>query len=117
MSPSTSKEHQQQSPPVKCSLAGKTSSFNHWIDELTEFEETKIVPKVGGAQVSIEDALIKLEANRDIPNVVLSKFSGDPLGYADFIDRFKIHIHDKPHLTDDVRMIQLKMHTTMMQRE
>ena len=28
------------------------------------------------------------------------------------IDRFKIHIHDKPHLTDDVRMIQLKMHTT-----
>ena len=111
-SPSTSKEHQQQSPPVECSLAGKTSSFDHWIDELTEFEETKIAPKVGGAQVSIEDALIKLEANRDIPNVVLSKFSGDPLGYADFIDRFKIHIHDKPHLTDDVRMIQLKMHTT-----
>ena len=111
-SPSTSKEHQQQSPPVECSLAGKTSSFDHWIDELTEFEETKIAPKVGGAQVSIEDALIKLEANRDLPNVVLSKFSGDPLGYADFIDRFKIHIHDKPHLTEDVRMIQLKMHTT-----
>ena len=110
-STSTSKEH-QQSPPVECSLAGETSSFDHWIDELTEFEETKIAPKVGGAQVSIEDALIKLEANRDIPNVIQSKFSGDPLGYADFIDRFKIHIHDKPHLTDDVRMIQLKMHTT-----
>ena len=83
-SPSTSKEHQQQSPPVECGLVGKTSSFDHWIDELTEFEETKIAPKVGGAQVSIEDALIKLEANRDIPNVVLSKFSGDPLGYADY---------------------------------
>ena len=106
------KSTNNKAPPVECSLAGKTSSFDHWIDELTEFEETKIAPKVGGAQVSIEDALIKLEANRDIPNVVLSKFSGDPLGYADFIDRFKIHIHDKPHLTDDVRMIQLKMHTT-----
>ena len=38
------------------------------------------------------------------------KFSGDPLDYADFIDRFKIYIHDKPHLNDDMRMIQLKMH-------
>ena len=32
------------------------------------------------------------------------------MDYADFVDRFKIHIHDKPHLTDDMRMIQLKMH-------
>ena len=86
-SPSTSKEHQQQSPPVGSSLAGKTSSFNHWIDALTEFEETKIAPKVGGAQVSIEDALIKLEANRDIPNVILSKFSGDPLDTTDDAER------------------------------
>ena len=60
--------------------------------------------------MSIADALLKLEASRDIPNVTLTKFSGNPLDYADFVDRFKIHIHDKPHLTDDMRMIQLKMH-------
>ena len=29
-----------------------------------------------------------------------------------FIERFKLHIHDKPHLSDDVRMAQLKMHVT-----
>ena len=110
--PSTSTEQQPKSPPVGGDLAKKSSSFDHWIDELTEFEETKITPKVGSSQVSIEDALMKLEANRDIPNVVLSKFSRDPLGYADFIDRFKIHIHDKSHLTDDTQMIQLKMHVT-----
>ena len=62
--------------------------------------------------MSIADALLKLEASRDIPNVTLTKFSGNPLDYADFIDRFKIHIHDKPHLTDDMRMIQLKMHVS-----
>jgi hypothetical protein len=84
----------------------------HWIDELTEFEETKITSKVDSSQVSIEDALMKLEAKRDIPNVILSKFSGDTLGYTYFIDRFMIHIHDKSHLTDDTRMIQLKMHVS-----
>jgi hypothetical protein len=61
--------------------------------------------------MSIAGALLKLEASRDIPNVTLTKFSGNPLDYADFIDRFKIHIHDKPHLTD-MRMIQLKMHVS-----
>ena len=62
--------------------------------------------------MSIVDALLILEASRDIPNVTLTKFSGNPLDYADFIDRFKIHIHDKPHLTDDMRLIQLKMHVS-----
>ena len=51
-----------------------------------------------------------MEESRDIPNIPLVKFSGDPLDYADFIDHLKIHIHDKPHLNGDMRMIQLKMH-------
>ncbi|XP_028418117.1 uncharacterized protein LOC114544925 [Dendronephthya gigantea] len=84
--------------------------FDAWIDDLTEFKET-VLPEVSQA-VSIADALYKLEASRDIPTIKLPKFSGNALVYADFIDRFKIHIHDKPHLTDDRRMIQLKMHVT-----
>ncbi|XP_028395735.1 uncharacterized protein LOC114519763 [Dendronephthya gigantea] len=87
-------------------------TFDSWIDELKEFEETKVTLTDDGSQMSIADALLKLEASRDIPNVTLTKFSGNPLDYADFIDRFKIHIHDKPHLTDDMRMIQLKMHVS-----
>ena len=87
-------------------------TFDSWIDKLKEFEETKVTLSVDGSQMSIADALLKLEASRDIPNVTLTKFSGNPLDYADFIDRFKIHIHDKPHLTDDMRMIQLKMHVS-----
>ena len=88
------------------------TAFDSWIDEIKEFEETKITSTVDGSQMSVADALLKLEASRDIPNITLTKFSGDPLDYADFIDRFKIHIHDKPHLTDDMRMIQLKMHVS-----
>ena len=30
----------------------------------------------------------------------------------EFIERFKIHIHDEPHLSVDVRMAKLKMHVT-----
>ena len=85
-------------------------TFDSWIDKLKEFEETTL--PVDGPQMSIADALLKLEASRDIPNVIFTKFSGNPLEYADFIARFKIHIHDKPHLTDDMRMIQLKMHVS-----
>ena len=88
-------------------------SFDAWIDELTEFEETKIAtPQVDGSQLSIAEALLKLEARRDVPNITLTKFSGNPLEYVDYIDRFKTHIHDKAHLNDDTRMIQLKMHIT-----
>lgn len=31
---------------------------------------------------------------------------------VEFIEQIKIHIHDKRHLTDDMRMVQLKMHVT-----
>ncbi|CAB4031847.1 Hypothetical predicted protein [Paramuricea clavata] len=84
--------------------------FDAWLDDLVEFKET-VLPK-SSQSVSVADPLYKLEASKDIPTIKLPKFSGNALFYADFIDRFKIHIHDKPHLTDDMRMIQLKMHVT-----
>ena len=102
--PSTNAEEVTTSTP---------KSFDAWIDELTEFEETKIAtPQVNGSQLSIAEALLKLEARRDVPNITLTKFSGNPLEYVDYIDRFKTHIHNKAHLNDDTRMIQLKMHIT-----
>ncbi|XP_032229429.1 uncharacterized protein LOC116612993 [Nematostella vectensis] len=58
--------------------------------------------------MSIADALYKLEASKDIPTVALTKFDRNPLDYADFVDKFKIH--DKNYLSNNIRMIQLKMH-------
>jgi hypothetical protein len=60
--------------------------------------------------MSIAEALYKLEASKDIPTVKLIKYDGNSLTYVEFIERFKLHIHDKPHLSDDMRMVQLKMH-------
>ena len=40
------------------------------------------------------------------------KYDGKPLTYVEFIERFKLLIHDKPHISDDVRLAQLKMHLT-----
>ena len=62
--------------------------------------------------MSIAEALYKLEASKDIPNINLMTYDGEPLRYVEFMERFKLHIHDKPHLSDDVRMAQLKMHVT-----
>ena len=97
-------------PNVNPAPSVNSRPFDAWIDDLTEFNET-VLPESTQA-VSVADALYKLEASRDIPTIKLPKFSGNALSYADFIDRFKIHIHDKPHLTDDMRMIQLKMHVS-----
>ena len=38
------------------------------------------------------------------------KYDGNPLTYVEFIQSFKLLIRDKPHLSDDVRMAQLRMH-------
>ena len=80
-----------------------------WIDDLTEFQET-VLPKPSTENLTVAEALFKLEASKDIPSIKLPMFDGKPLQYTDFIERFKIHIHNKVHLTDDTRMIQLKMH-------
>ena len=85
-------------------------SFDHWIDELVEFKET-VFTRVNH-DMSVADALYRLEASKDIPTVQLNKFSGSPLGYVEFIEAFKIHIHNKCHLSDDIRMVQLRMHLT-----
>ncbi|XP_067650866.1 uncharacterized protein [Haliotis asinina] len=82
--------------------------FDKWIVDLVEFEETKF-PNIPDT-MSISEALYKLEAAKDIPTITLKKFDGNPLEYVDFVERFRIHIHEKAHLTDDVRMVQLLMH-------
>ena len=85
-------------------------AFDSWIDDLTEFQETVLPNKI--AEMSIAPALYKLEACKDIPSIELVEYDGNPLTYVDFVERFKLHIHDKPHLTDNLRMIQLEMHLT-----
>ena len=111
--PDSSATGSQESPSINAADEKSThisTPLDAWIDKLTEFEENKLTtPQSEGSQLSIADALLKLEARRDVPR---NRFSGNPLDYVDFIDRSKTHIHDKANLTDDMRMIQLKMHVT-----
>ena len=104
---------QRGQPTLQSVGTGAQSTRNQpvdaWIDELQEFSET-VIPC--NDNMTMLDALYKLQATKDIPNVTIDKFSGDPLHYVEFIERFKLYIHDKPHLTNDMRMVQLKMHVT-----
>ena len=88
--------------------AARSVPFDSWIDDLVEFQET-VLPAAVTTNLTIAEALLKLEANKDIPSITIPDFDGDPLSYTDFVDHFKIHIHNKTHLTDDARMIQLRM--------
>lgn len=83
-------------------------TIDGWIDDLVEFQETVLPDR--SRDLTIADALYRIEAARDITSLKLKVFSGNPVTYIDFIDSFRIHIHQKPHLSDDVRMAQLKMH-------
>ena len=94
-------------PKSNCHNLLSPQAFDPWIDDLVELKETTLPDNM--SQMSIAEALYKLEANKDIPSVQLIKYDGDPLTY-EFIERFKLLIHDKPHLSDDVQMAQLKMH-------
>lgn len=105
--PSSSGENQSVNQGENTEL----KAFDCWIDELVEFSATNVAAN-SSQNLSLADVLYKLEANRDIPTIELSKFNGSPLDYVEFIEKFKIHIHDKPNISDDMRMIQLKMHVT-----
>ena len=92
-------------------ILSSPQSFDSWIDNLVEFKETILSTEV--SKMSITQALYKLEASKDVPSIKMIKYDGDPLGYIEFIECFKLLIHNKPpHLLDDIRMAQLKMHVT-----
>ena len=101
--------HGNKKPEPKYILSSP-QPFDSWIDDLIEFKETVLPNEV--SNMSVAEALYKLEASKDIPNIKLMKYDGDPLNYVEFIERFKLLIHDKPHLSDDMRIAQLKMHVT-----
>lgn len=50
------------------------------ISDLVEFEETRL--SSGVREMSIVDALYKLEASKDIPAIKLVPFNGSPLQYV-----------------------------------
>ena len=51
------------------------SAGRSWIDDLIEFKETALPAEV--SQMSIAEALYKLEASKDIPHIKLMKYNGN----------------------------------------
>ena len=91
------------SPQTKIAIA-----FDFWIDDLVELKETSL-SNSNPETVTIADALFKFEARKDIPSIQLPLCNGDALSYTVFTEKVKIHTHDNVHLTNDIRMIQLRM--------
>ena len=63
---------------------GESERYDKWISELSEFKETKI--STLQKDMSVAEALFKLEAAKDMPAISLGKFNGDPMQYVDFME-------------------------------
>ncbi len=101
--------HDNKKPEPKYILSSP-QPFDSRIDDLIEFKETVLPTEV--LSMSVAEALYKLEVSKDIPSIKLMKYDSNLLNYVEFIERFKMLIHDKPDLSDDMRIAQLKMHVT-----
>ena len=113
--PGASGNYGQIGPSTRQSASGYghirlRRTFDTWIDELIEFHQPS--PSERDRDMSVADALYRLEAAKDMPMVKLVVFDGSPLNYVDFVESFKLHIHDKNHMCNDLKMLQLKMHVT-----
>lgn len=82
--------------------AAKSVPFNAWIDDLVEFQET-ILPATVTTNLTIAEAPLKLEANKDIPSITILDFD------ADFMDHTQISWTTSKS-TSMTRHILLMMH-------
>ena len=81
-------------------------SIDAFIDFLEEGKETVLVNSKFDTPVS---KILQWEfETRNLPTIELSRFDGDPCKWPDFIQNFKLHIHDKKCFNDSIRLERLK---------
>lgn len=70
---------------------------------LGDLEECREVERFGVWRFLVNNSDIKHVSH--LPSMLIV-FNKSPLQYMEFIDQYKIHIHEKPHLTDKTQMVQ-----------
>ncbi|XP_074651618.1 uncharacterized protein LOC141906273 [Tubulanus polymorphus] len=84
------------------------STIDAWIDDLVEGMETVIGPET--VISSLEEAVVKMQIDQDLPKVELTTFDGSALQWPRFIEQFHAQIHCRPGIKDTTRMDALQTH-------
>ncbi len=74
-----------------------------FIDELTEGRETRVQRK----ESDTLDAILRSQEQHRLPPLEIQRFSGKPIDWPRFIERFHDLVHEKASLTDSDRMAYL----------
>ena len=78
-----------------------------FIDKLTEGQETAFQLSFTSLQTDSSVALLRAQEQQRLPPLELFKFTGKPIEWPKFIERFRDQIHNKTTLTDSDRMAYL----------
>ena len=78
-----------------------------FIDKLREGQETAFQLTFTSLQTDSSVALLRAQEQQRLPPLELFKFTGKPIEWPKFIERFRDQIHNKTTLTDSDRMAYL----------
>ena len=93
----TSRHYSTQAVPVE-------EPVDAFIDRLTEGQETVFQISFTNFQTDSSIALLRAQEQQQLPPLELFKFTGKPIDWPKFIERFRDQIHNKTTLTDSDRM-------------
>ena len=80
---------------------------NSFIDNLTEGQETVFRLTSDSLQTDSSVALLRAHEQQRLPTLELFKFTGKPIDWPEFIERFRDQIHNKTTLADTDKMAYL----------
>ena len=96
----TSRHYSAQAVPVE-------EPVDVFIDRLTEGQETVFQISFTSSQTDSSKALLRAQEQQRLPLHELFKFTGKPIDWPKFNERFRDQIHNKTTLTDSDRMAYL----------
>lgn len=78
-----------------------------FIDRLIDGQETVFPTGLNSSLTDPSIALLRAQEQQRLPSLELFKFTGKPIEWPKFIERFRDQIHNKTTLTDSDRMFYL----------
>ena len=91
----------------KCHSAQVEEPVDSFIDNLREGQETAFQLSFDNLQTDSSVTLLRAQEQQRLPPLELFKFTGKPIDWLKFIERFCDQIHNKTTLTDSDRMAYL----------
>ena len=99
---------QDNSSQESCCASISAEPIDAWIDALIPGQETASYASTTSGDLN--QALARLEIERDLPKIELPIFDGSALAWPRFVEQFYVQVHSRAGLNDSRRMDLLQSH-------